>query len=178
MAVQFQQQQKEQLNPNDNPGLQDVVQLQTLENANMYSVDPISESNPNVSYSALPTYKQEEVNLKCEEDEVESGEDPPAGPKRLLPHKKRIPRKLKQQGKKSNSKKDAHRANQDPLGGTNVPAFKCELCGNIITSQLKFFEHLKVLIFYIINIIKKLVTLERFQLFSFFSHITSLLMKI
>lgn len=82
---------------------------------------------------------------------AESSEDaaPSSGPKRSLPHKKRIPRKLKQQTKRSSARKDGNRINADGLnadssGDMQAHMFKCELCSSRFSSQLKFFEHLKV----------------------------------
>lgn len=156
--MQIQQQQKQQLH--DDSGLRDVVELQALETVNMYATDPIGDSNLDV-YPSLPGYKhEEEINFKYE-DEPESSEEviPPTGPKRSLPHKKRIPKKLKQPGKKVNSKKQA-KVNQEssskpptPISANQLPTFKCELCSSKFTSQLKFFEHLKVHIFLIIFLI-------------------------
>lgn len=82
---------------------------------------------------------------------AESSEDaaPSSGPKRSLPHKKRIPRKLKQQTKRSSARKDGNRINADGMnadssGDMQAHMFKCELCSSRFSSQLKFFEHLKV----------------------------------
>ena len=149
MAVQIQHQQKQQLQTHDNSGLQDVVELQTLEPVNIY-VDPIAESNLDV-YRSMPDYKnEEEINFKYE-DEPESSEEAisPPGSKKSLPHKKRIPRKLKQPGKKGTTKKQTNIANKETspksTSDNQIPTFKCELCVNKFTSQLKFFEHLKVI---------------------------------
>ena len=77
---------------------------------------------------------------------AESSEDaaPSSGPKRSLPHKKRIPRKLKQQTKRNSARKDGNRINEDSSGDIQAHMFKCELCSSRFSSQLKFFEHLKV----------------------------------
>ena len=99
--------------------------------------------------------KQEFINVKSEYDvdvSAESSEDaaPSSGPKRSLPHKKRIPRKLKQQTKRSSARKDSGRINADAMNGNGASGdiqthvFKCELCSSRFSSQLKFFEHLKV----------------------------------
>lgn len=99
--------------------------------------------------------KQEYINVKCEEDvdiSAESSEDTvtnQGSKKRSLPHKKRIPKKLKQQGKKTVSKRENVRVNKNPSNVESVTKgsvnpFKCELCGTKFSGQLKFFEHLKV----------------------------------
>jgi hypothetical protein len=161
----LQQQQKQQQihsHPNgDDPTLQDVTQLENLPPVNAYSIQTIQEPNPPPVYPLLQTFKrgiqhikEEFIDVKCEDDvdiSAESSEDAVAtpGPKRSLPHKKRIPRKLKQQSKKNVTKKESARTNQDAsiteiAAKIQGNAFKCELCGNKFNGQLKFFEHLKV----------------------------------
>lgn len=83
------------------------------------------------------------------------------GPKRTLPHKKRKnweerkhPRKVKQLKKSTSRNKDIARlqesavneavAKMQAVKEALAPAFKCELCNNKFTTQLTFFEHLKV----------------------------------
>ena len=141
--------------------MQDVTHLESLPPVNAYSIETIQEPNPPPVYPSLQAFKREIsnvkhefVNVKCEDDidiSAESSEDaiPTPGPKRSLPHKKRIPRKLKQQSKKNVMKRDNARNNQDATNGEMVTrvqanAFKCEICGIKFNGQLKFFEHLKV----------------------------------
>lgn len=129
---------------------------------NTYSIQTVPEPNAPPVYPTLqPTFKrithnvkQEYINVKSECDvdmSAESSEDaaPSSGPKRSLPHKKRIPRKLKQQTKRSSARKDGNRINADGMnadssGDMQAHMFKCELCSSRFSSQLKFFEHLKV----------------------------------
>lgn len=128
---------------------------------NSYSIQTVPEPNPHTIYPTLQSFKrighnvkQEFINIKSEYDvnvSAESSEDttPTPGPKRSLPHKKRIPRKLKQQTKKNSTKKDIGKTNQDSIAveqrtEMQVHVFECELCGSRFSSQLKFFEHLKV----------------------------------
>lgn len=169
VAVQLQQQQKQQQLHNIQPQhedttLSDVSHLETLGPVNSYSIQTVSESSTTSSvYPSLQSFKritqsvkQEFINVKSEYDvevSTESSEDatPASGPKRTLPHKKRIPRKLKQQ---QNAKKNASRKDNSKLGQENMAAestsevqtnvFKCEICSSKFNSQLKFFEHLKV----------------------------------
>lgn len=140
--------------------LEDVRQLEGLTPVNAYAIETIQEANAPV-YAGVPlhTFKRgwqhvKEEYIKCEDDvdiSAESSEDAVAtpGPKRSLPHKKRIARKLKQQSKKNVTKRDSARANQNAVSNEIVSkdqgnSFKCELCGNKFNGQLKFFEHLKV----------------------------------
>lgn len=135
-----------------------MAQLATLSPVNAYSIQTITDSTPSV-YSSLQTYKrvgnnvkQEFINVKSEYDidvSEESSEDPitpSTGPKRSLPHKKRIARKLKQQGKKNMTERDSAKSNRDAaeIDQGLGQSFKCELCSNMFSGQLKFFEHLKV----------------------------------
>lgn len=118
VAVQLHQQQKQQLHiqsQHEDPTLADVSHLETLAPVNSYSIQAVSDPNtaPSV-YSPLQLFKritqnvkQEFINVKSEYDvevSTESSEDATSasGPKRTLPHKKRIPRKLKQQQTKKN----------------------------------------------------------------------------
>ena len=167
VAVQLQQQEKhQQLHHNqshhEDPTLTDVSHLSTLTPVNTYAIQAITEPEPPPLYSTLHSYKrishnvkQEFINVKSEyeiEASAESSEDAiqSSGPKRSLPHKKRIPRKLKQQTKKNSTKQnDANVAQEilslDSNGQENHHGFRCELCGNRFAGQLKFFEHLKVI---------------------------------
>lgn len=166
VAVQLHQQQKQQQlhiqSQHDDPTLPDVSHLETLAPVNSYSIQTVPEPNAPTVYPTLQSFKritqnvkQEFINVKSEYDvevSAESSEDAASasGPKRTLPHKKRIPRKLKQQQtKKSSARKDNGKTSQENTaaesaneGQTNI--FKCELCGSKFGSQLKFFEHLKV----------------------------------
>ncbi|XP_012224417.2 zinc finger protein 271-like isoform X2 [Linepithema humile] len=168
VAVQMHQQQKQQQLHNIQPQhedstLPDVSHLETLAPVNSYSIQTVSEANTTPSvYPPLQPFKritqnvkQEFINVKSEYDvevSTESSEDATSasGPKRTLPHKKRIPRKLKQQQTKKNAtRKDSNKSSQENMAAestseaqTNV--FKCELCSSKFNSQLKFFEHLKV----------------------------------
>ncbi|XP_050451848.1 zinc finger protein 271-like isoform X3 [Cataglyphis hispanica] len=166
VAVQFHQHQKQQQlhiqSQHEDPTLPDVSQLETLAPVNSYSIQTVSEPNatPPV-YPPLQPFKritqnvkQEFINVKSEYDvevSTESSEDATSasGPKRTLPHKKRIPRKLKQQQTKKNATRKDNKSGQENTTveltsevQTNV--FKCELCSSKFNSQLKFFEHLKV----------------------------------
>ncbi|XP_014209186.1 zinc finger protein 260-like [Copidosoma floridanum] len=162
VAVQLQQQQKQQqLHSHpapDDTTLESVAQLESLPTVNSYTIETLQEPNPPPPvYPVMQTFKremqsvkQEFINVKCEDDvdiSAESSEDavPAPGPKRSLPHKKRIPRKLKRQSKKNSVKKDSAKANSDVSADskTQGSGFKCELCGNKFNGQLKFFEHLK-----------------------------------
>ncbi|CAG5073991.1 Similar to ZNF768: Zinc finger protein 768 (Homo sapiens) [Cotesia congregata] len=164
VAVQLQQQQKHQQMHNqtqhDDPALPDVSQLATLSPVNAYTIQTIVEPEPSSIYSAIQSFKrinhhvkQEFINVKSEYDidiSAESSEDattPISGPKRSLPHKKRIARKLKQQNK-TNLKRNSGKNNQDVIVYNNAneglsQSFKCELCNSKFNTQLKFFEHLK-----------------------------------
>ncbi|KAK9297603.1 hypothetical protein QLX08_008750 [Tetragonisca angustula] len=166
VAVQLQQQQKQQhlhsQSQHDDPTLPDVSHLETLTPVNTYSIQTVPEPNAPPVYPTLQPFKriphnvkQEFINVKSEYDvdvSAESSEDaaPSSGPKRSLPHKKRIPRKLKQQTKRSSARKDSGRINADAMNGNGASGdiqthvFKCELCSSRFSSQLKFFEHLKV----------------------------------
>ncbi|XP_047367663.1 zinc finger protein 45-like isoform X2 [Vespa velutina] len=165
VAVQLQQQQKQQQlhsqSQHEDSALPDVSHLETLAPVNSYSIQTVPEPNPPTIYPTLQSFKrighnvkQEFINIKSEYDvnvSAESSEDttPTPGPKRSLPHKKRIPRKLKQQTKKNSTKKDITKSNQDSINveqrtEMQVHVFECELCGSRFSSQLKFFEHLKV----------------------------------
>ncbi|KAL0105172.1 hypothetical protein PUN28_016666 [Cardiocondyla obscurior] len=168
VAVQLHQQQKQQqqlhIQPqHEDPTLPDVSHLETLTPVNSYSIQAVPQ--PNAAPSVYPplqpfkritqNVKQEFINVKSEYDievSTESSEDATSasGPKRTLPHKKRIPRKLKQQQTKKNAaRKDNSKANQENVtiestGEAQANVFKCELCSSKFSSQLKFFEHLKV----------------------------------
>lgn len=165
--MQFQQQQKQlqtQSHPSHEDGttIQDVTHLESLPPVNSYAIETIQEPDPLPVYPSIQTFKkgcqivkQEFVNVKCEDDvdiSAESSEDAvpnTPGLKRTLPHKKRIPRKLKHQSKKSVIKKESSRSNQsatalDSVNKSQVLSFKCELCGTKLSGQFKFFEHLKV----------------------------------
>lgn len=166
VAVQFQQHQKQQQLQNqlqhEDPSLSDVSHLTTLSPVNAYTIQSMQEPEqpavyPILQFKRSQGVKQEFINVKSEYDidvSADSSEDataPNSGPKRSLPHKKRIPRKLKQQTKKSSSKRDAGKISEEFLSLENVQneiqGFRCELCGNRFEGQLKFFEHLKVKIF-------------------------------
>ncbi|XP_018301198.1 zinc finger protein 260 isoform X2 [Mycetomoellerius zeteki] len=163
VAVQLQKQQLHIQSQHEDPTLPDVSHLETLAPVNSYSIQAVPE--PNAAPSVYPplqlfkrithNVKQEFINVKSEYDvevSTESSEDATSasGPKRTLPHKKRIPRKLKQQQtKKNTTRKDSNKLIQENAAieltseaQTNV--FKCELCSSKFSSQLKFFEHLKV----------------------------------
>lgn len=163
VAVQLQQQQKHQQMQNhataEDPSLSEITQLENL--APTYSIQAISESESALIYNpttvALP-YKRTNQNVKTEfinvKNEYEDNEDGAlnSGPKRSLPHKKRIARKLKQQTKKSTVKKDAGKTGsqesqqEEEADEIDIsPTFKCELCTSRFSTQLKFFEHLKVM---------------------------------
>ncbi|KAG7188391.1 hypothetical protein KM043_008042 [Ampulex compressa] len=163
VAVQLQQQQKQQQLHNqsqhEDSALPDVSHLESLTPVNAYSIQNVPQPSAPPVYPSLQPFKrishgvkQEFINVKSEYDidvSAESSEDaaPTAGPKRSLPHKKRIPRKLKQQSKKTSSKKDCVKFSHDTVELSNklqAHIFKCELCGARLGSQLKFFEHLKV----------------------------------
>ncbi|XP_012532707.1 zinc finger protein 37 isoform X2 [Monomorium pharaonis] len=170
VAVQLHQQQKQQLHTiqsqheDTSTGLPDVSHLETLAPVNSYSIQAVPESNtaPPSVYPPLQPFKritqnvkQEFINVKSEYDievSTESSEDATSGsgPKRTLPHKKRIPRKLKQQQTKKNAaRKDNSKSNQEntaikSTSEVQANVFKCELCSSKFSSQLKFFEHLKV----------------------------------
>lgn len=169
VAVQLHQQQKQQLHiqsQHEESTLPDVSHLETLAPVNSYSIQAVPEPNsaPSVYPSLQPfkritqSVKQEFINVKSEYDvevSTESSEDATSasGPKRTLPHKKRIPRKLKQQQtKKNTARKDNSKSNQEnttieSISEAQVNIFKCELCSSKFSSQLKFFEHLKVYIY-------------------------------
>ncbi|KAL6265407.1 hypothetical protein P5V15_002203 [Pogonomyrmex californicus] len=165
VQLQHQQQQKQQLHiqsQHEDPTLPDVSHLETLAPVNSYSIQAVPEPNaaPSVYPSLQPfkripqNVKQEFINVKSEYDvevSTESSEDATSasGPKRTLPHKKRIPRKLKQQQTKRNTtRKDSSKLNQENAAVESTSEiqaniFKCELCSSQFYSQLKFFEHLK-----------------------------------
>ncbi|XP_071642388.1 uncharacterized protein [Temnothorax longispinosus] len=171
VAVQLHQQQKQQQqqqqlhiqSQHEDPTLPDVSHLETLTPVNSYAIQAVPE--PNAAPSVYPplqpfkritqNVKQEFINVKSEYDvevSTESSEDATSasGPKRTLPHKKRIPRKLKQQQTKKNAaRKDSSKSSQDNAtieltSEVQANVFKCELCSSKFSSQLKFFEHLKV----------------------------------
>lgn len=167
VAVQLHQQQKQQQlhiqSQHEDPTLPDVSHLETLTPVNSYSIQAVPE--PNAAPSVYPplqpfkritqNVKQEFINVKSEYDvevSTESSEDAASasGPKRTLPHKKRIPRKLKQQQTKKNAaRKDNNKSSQEnavieSTSEAQANVFKCELCSSKFSSQLKFFEHLKV----------------------------------
>ncbi|XP_003702506.1 uncharacterized protein LOC100877507 isoform X2 [Megachile rotundata] len=165
VAVQLQQQQKQQQlhsqSQHEETALPDVSHLETLTPVNTYSIQTVPESNTPPVYPTLQPFKrithnvkQEFINVKSEYDvevSAESSEDatPSSGPKRSLPHKKRIPRNFKQQTKRNSARKDSNRLNSDGIStesstDTQSHVFKCELCSSKFNSQLKFFEHLKV----------------------------------
>lgn len=165
VAVQLQQQQKQQQlhsqSQHEETALPDVSHLETLTPVNTYSIQTVPESNAPPVYPTLQPFKrithnvkQEFINVKSEYDfevSAESSEDatPSSGPKRSLPHKKRIPRNFKQQTKRNSARKDSNRLNSDGINtesstDTQSHVFKCELCSSKFNSQLKFFEHLKV----------------------------------
>lgn len=166
VAVQLHQQHKHQQVPiqsqHEDPTLPDVSHLETLAPVNSYSIQTVPE--PNTAASVYPTLhsfkritqsvKQEFINVKSEYDvEAESSEDAASasGPKRTLPHKKRIPRKLKQQTKKNAARKDNSKSSHENTAAESISkiqanVFKCELCSSKFGSQLQFFEHLKVCI--------------------------------
>ena len=165
VAVQLQQQQKQQQlhsqPQHEDPTLPDVSHLETLAPVNTYSIQTVPEPSAPPVFPTLQPFKriahnvkQEFINVKSEYDidvSAESSEDtaPTSGPKRSLPHKKRIPRKLKQQTKRSSARKDAGKLNSvamnaESSGDAQAHIFKCELCSSRFSSQLKFFEHLKV----------------------------------
>ncbi|XP_015595932.1 zinc finger protein 37 [Cephus cinctus] len=163
VAVQLQQQQKQQQlhsqQQHEDPTLPDVSHLEPLSPVNAYTIQSMPDPDPPSVYPTLQplkrisqNVKQEFINIKSEYDvdvSAESSEDaaPTPGPKRSLPHKKRIPRKLKQQSKKNPTRRDNARLNQDISVETTtevqVHAYRCELCGSRFSGQLKFFEHLK-----------------------------------
>ncbi|XP_012268247.2 transcription factor E4F1-like [Athalia rosae] len=162
VAVQLQQQQKQQQLHNqqhEDPTLPDVGHLDSLSPVNAY-IQTIPDPDPPPMYSTLHSLKripqnvkQEFINVKSEYEidiSAESSEDaaPTSGPKTSLPHKKRIPRKLKQQSKRvtvrrNNGKLSQDIASEQPPAEVQIPAFRCELCGCSFGGQLKFFEHLK-----------------------------------
>lgn len=165
VAVQLHQQQKHQQlhiqSQHEDPTLPDVSHLETLAPVNSYSIQTVPEPNAPTVYPALQPFKritqnvkQEFINVKSEYDvdvSTESSEDatPTSGPKRTLPHKKRIPRKLKQQTKKNSTRKDNSKLSQENASSESTNevqanVFRCELCSSKFNSQLKFFEHLKV----------------------------------
>ncbi|XP_011693846.1 PREDICTED: zinc finger protein 271 isoform X2 [Wasmannia auropunctata] len=168
VAVQLHQQQKQQQqlhiqSQHDDPTLPDVSHLETLAPVNSYAIQAVPE--PNAAPSVYPplqpfkritqNVKQEFINVKSEYDvevSTESSEDAASasGPKRTLPHKKRIPRKLKQQqnAKKNAARKDSSKSSQEnaaieSTSEAQANVFKCELCSSEFSIQLKFFEHLK-----------------------------------
>lgn len=165
VAVQLQQQQKQQQihsQQHEDPPLPDVGHLDSLSPVNAY-IETIPHPDPPRVYSSLHSLKrlsqsqnvkQEFINIKSEYEldvSAESSEDatPHPGTKRTLPHKKRIPRKLKQQSKRVSVGRDNVKLNQEspPRQRSNeiqIHAFRCELCGCSFGGQLKFFEHLKV----------------------------------
>lgn len=166
VQLQKQQQHLHIQSQHEDPTLSDVSHLETLAPVNSYSIQAVSE--PNASPSVYPplqpfkritqNVKQEFINVKSEYDvevSTESSEDAASasGPKRTLPHKKRIPRKLKQQqtkrnaARKDNSKSNQENASVESTSEVQANIFKCELCGSKFSSQLKFFEHLKVYIY-------------------------------
>lgn len=166
LVVQLQKQQHLHIqSQHEDPTLPDVSHLETLAPVNSYSIQTVPEQNaaPSV-YPPLQPFKritqnvkQEFINVKSEYDvevSTESSEDAASasGPKRTLPHKKRIPRKLKQQQTKKNAaRKDNSKSSQENVAveltsEAQANIFKCELCGSKFSSQLKFFEHLKVYI--------------------------------
>ncbi|XP_011870388.1 PREDICTED: zinc finger protein 34-like isoform X2 [Vollenhovia emeryi] len=167
LVVQLHQQKHQQQlhiqSQNEDPTLQDVSHLQTLTPVNSYAIQTVPEPSavPSV-YPPLQPFKritqnvkQEFINVKSEYDvevSTESSEDATSasGPKRTLPHKKRIPRKLKQQQTKKNAvRKDGGKSSQEnaaiePVSEAQAkPIFECELCSSKFSIQLKFFEHLK-----------------------------------
>ncbi|XP_014469641.1 PREDICTED: zinc finger protein 93-like isoform X2 [Dinoponera quadriceps] len=166
VAVQLHQQQKQQqlhIQPqHEDPTLPDVSHLETLAPVNSYAIEDVPEPNaPPAVYPTLQSFKritqnvkQEFINVKSEYDvevSAESSEDATSasGPKRTLPHKKRIPRKLKQHTKKNAARKDSGKSIEEDVAVDSVSEaqaniFKCELCSSKFSSQLKFFEHLKV----------------------------------
>ncbi|XP_011150321.1 zinc finger protein 271 isoform X2 [Harpegnathos saltator] len=165
VAVQLHQQQKQQQlhiqSQHEDPTLPDVSHLETLAPVNSYAIQTVPEPNTPTVYPTLQPFKritqnvkQEFINVKSEYDvevSAESSEDATSasGPKRTLPHKKRIPRKLKQQTKKSTARRDNSKSSQenaaiDSANEVQANIFKCELCSSKFSSQLKFFEHLKV----------------------------------
>ncbi|XP_053979542.1 zinc finger protein 260-like isoform X2 [Hylaeus anthracinus] len=158
-----QQQKQQQLHSqsqHEDPTLPDVSHLGTLTPVNTYSIQTVPEPNAPPVYPTLQPFKRITHNIKQEfivkteydiDVSAESSEDaaPSSGPKRSLPHKKRIPRKLKQQTKRTSSRKDSSRLNSDAInvqssGDMQAHVFKCELCNSKFSSQLNFFEHLKV----------------------------------
>jgi len=168
VAVQLHQQQKQQQlhiqSQHEDPTLPDVSHLETLAPVTSYSIQAVPEPNAPSVYPPLQPFKritqnvkQEFINVKSEYDvevSTESSEDAASatGPKRTLPHKKRIPRKLKQQQTKKNAaRKDNNKSSQEnvvieSISEAQANVFKCELCNSKFSSQLKFFEHLKVYI--------------------------------
>lgn len=182
VAVQLQQQQKQQQlhsqSQHEDSTLPDVSHLETLTPVNTYSIQTVPEPNAPPVYPTLQPFKrithnvkQEFINVKSEYDvdvSAESSEDatPSTGPKRSLPHKKRIPRNFKQQTKRNSTRKDSSRLNSDGINAesstdTQTHVFKCELCSSKFSSQLKFFEHLKViLIVVLLTVITRTVFLE------------------
>lgn len=164
VAVQLHQQQKQQQlhiqSQHEDPTLPDVSHLETLAPVNSYSIQTVPDATTPVYPTLQPfkritqNVKQEFINVKSEYDiEAESSEDTPSasGPKRTLPHKKRIPRKLKQQTKRNTARRDNNKSGQENMAAETISEiqaniFKCELCGSKFSSQLKFFEHLKVYI--------------------------------
>lgn len=179
VAVQFHQHQKHQQlhiqSQHEDPTLPDVSHLETLAPVNSYSIQTVPEPNTTSPvYPSLQSFKritqnvkQEFINVKSEYDvevSTESSEDATSasGPKKTLPHKKRIPRKLKQQQTKKNAaRKDNSKSGQENTiveltSEIQVNIFKCELCSSKFNSQLKFFEHLKVYFIYV-EITKQLI---------------------
>ncbi|XP_020292029.1 zinc finger protein 607-like isoform X2 [Pseudomyrmex gracilis] len=165
VAVQLHQQQKQQqINvQHEDSTLSDVSHLETLAPVNSYTIHTIPEPNSTASiytqtlqpFTRIPqSLKQEFINVKSEYDievSTESSEDATSasGPKRTLPHKKRISRKLKQpQTKKNATRKDNSKSSQENSTEFNnevqANVFKCQICSSKFSSQLKFFEHLKV----------------------------------
>lgn len=153
--------------------LADVSELDALSPVNSYAIQtnqeavnrpPVFPSIQILKREVQQNVKLEEVNIKCESDlEVpgDSGEDGILTPglRRSLPHKKRIAQKLKQQVKKNVKKKSLELDDEQPVAvETNLKVqastFQCEICENQFTSQLNFFEHLKV---------QKLVSFYKFR---------------
>jgi len=123
----------------------------------------VQEKSTNESELSSVTTQEINSSSKLLED-LDSDYDVESRPShRSLPHKKRIPRKLKAPparnihakcykcnkcGETFNSQAafSAHRASHSTPGNPKRPvnSFSCELCNKQFGSQLKFFEHLKV----------------------------------
>ncbi|CAG9864565.1 unnamed protein product [Phyllotreta striolata] len=121
--------------------------------------------NPSFNEEQQPPIEKAPVNVKKEEEKVDSDRESlrnePRSSKKSLPHKKRISRKLKKTPASSNNKKivcnlceQSFNSNDEfaqhellcqttitPVNQAN--AFNCQLCNEPFTEQLKFFEHLK-----------------------------------